>query len=540
MNNFIANPNNNFNTIQESLKFEFMNRFRTGNPLLDALISIFIFSNLLVLINQFYSSYNQFGLYFYKIFRYFRYLIPIWSQNTIIDKVIVIDYLTDTKQINELYKAVHWYLGNNQYVNYIVESPLNLSYEKSLSGIKLDDLEPNLNKIIVNNKWTKFVFKEKEIYYLLEKEIVTVYSDKERKRENYQIRLSTRIEQTAKVDPLEEFCQFCLKEYVKSLTTRKWIQQIYINDGKVWRNQPSKNKRRLETIILRKGMKEDIINDIDTFLKASEWYHDRDIPYTRGYLFHGPPGTGKTSMIKGLSNHCKRHLHYLNLNLVSDDNQLLELLQSINYQETILVIEDIDAMVDKIKKRKIFDSRSNREPFDSVSSREPFDSVSNREPFDSVSNNRGYYNLMPANNEMVNLVGGIQNVIGGMQTMMQNMNTRQSEQKKSELTLSGILNAIDGIFNNDGRILIITSNNPNDLDIALIRPGRVDRKFLFDNCDQQQMLDLYYNFFGKSQDLDLDLSQYKSYSPAHLTSKFLQYKNDPQKALLSLDEDDTI
>ena len=87
------------------------------------------------------------------------------------------------------------------------------------------------------------------------------------------------------------------------------------------------------------------------FLNSEEWYQHRDIPYTRGYLFYGHPGTGKTSMIKGLSLFSKRHIHYLMLNEVETDTQLVELIKSINYKETILVIEDIDAMLNVVKSR---------------------------------------------------------------------------------------------------------------------------------------------------------------------------------------------
>ena len=51
--------------------------------------------------------------------------------------------------------------------------------------------------------------------------------------------------------------------------------------------------RPLESVILDEGMKEKIINDIKDFLGNSKWYQDMGIPYRRGYLFHGYPGSGK-------------------------------------------------------------------------------------------------------------------------------------------------------------------------------------------------------------------------------------------------------
>ena len=51
-----------------------------------------------------------------------------------------------------------------------------------------------------------------------------------------------------------------------------------------------KDKRSLNSVILRKGAKEKIVLDAEEFIKNSQWYKDREIPYRRGYLLYGPPG----------------------------------------------------------------------------------------------------------------------------------------------------------------------------------------------------------------------------------------------------------
>ena len=68
--------------------------------------------------------------------------------------------------------------------------------------------------------------------------------------------------------------------------------------------------------------------------------------------------------------------------------------------------------------------------------------------------------------------------------------------KDDKITLSFILNLIDGLRETPGRILIITSNNYNSLDPALIRPGRIDLTLEMNNADVntiQQMYKYYYN-----------------------------------------------
>ena len=66
-----------------------------------------------------------------------------------------------------------------------------------------------------------------------------------------------------------------------------------------WPNE----KRDFGSVVLDKGVAENIKNDILEFLSSKNWYSERGIPYRRGYLFYGPPGCGKTSFISALA--CK-------------------------------------------------------------------------------------------------------------------------------------------------------------------------------------------------------------------------------------------
>jgi chaperone BCS1 len=59
----------------------------------------------------------------------------------------------------------------------------------------------------------------------------------------------------------------------------------------------------------------------------------------------------------------------------------------------------------------------------------------------------------------------------------------QENDLKSAVTLSGLLNVIDGVSSQEGRIFIMTTNHIEHLDEALIRPGRSDKKIHFKLAD---------------------------------------------------------
>ncbi|KAI9791302.1 MAG: hypothetical protein M1816_004083 [Peltula sp. TS41687] len=114
--------------------------------------------------------------------------------------------------------------------------------------------------------------------------------------------------------------------------------------GTEWRpfGQP-RRKRPLDSVILDKGVKESIVDDVKDFLNSGKWYFDRGIPYRRGYLLHGPPGTGKSSFIQALAGELDYNISILNLSERGlTDDRLNHLLTNIPTR-TIVLLEDVDA-----------------------------------------------------------------------------------------------------------------------------------------------------------------------------------------------------
>lgn len=136
----------------------------------------------------------------------------------------------------------------------------------------------------------------------------------------------------------------CMEIFESSIATRNHLTRILGNEYQSWETFAKKNPRSKDSVILPEGMIEDILADIDWFYNNAAWYESTGIPYRRGYMLYGLPGTGKTSLIRAIAAHFKKSIYSLNLtdrNL--SDSALIRLLSEIG-SEGILLIEDIDAL----------------------------------------------------------------------------------------------------------------------------------------------------------------------------------------------------
>ncbi|KAI8072562.1 P-loop containing nucleoside triphosphate hydrolase protein [Gongronella butleri] len=122
--------------------------------------------------------------------------------------------------------------------------------------------------------------------------------------------------------------------------------------NRYWTYRQTLEPRGLDSVNLAPGIKERLISDIRRFLVQKDYFLSRGIPYHRGYLLFGPPGTGKTSIIQALAGHLRLDMSVLKVSTLAETNADAQFIQAIEKlsSHSILVIEDFDhSRIGKLK-----------------------------------------------------------------------------------------------------------------------------------------------------------------------------------------------
>jgi len=232
-----------------------------------------------------------------------------------------------------------------------------------------------------------------------------------------------------------------LKKFVENIQqkydeTHKSRNYFHYWANSGWNSSGDFSPRSWESVILPSQMKKDIVEDIQDFKNNREWYDSVGMPYHRSYLLYGPPGTGKTSSLLGLSSHFKMDLYLLKISSMTDD-LLVAALREI-HSNSMVVLEDVDCLNNK------------------------------RE--------------------------------GVLKEKKKGDNKKEGNASLFGLTLSGLLNALDGIETPTGSMFFLTTNLIDKLDPALLRPGRVDKKYFLGPATDEQKLEMFHRFFPRESE----------------------------------------
>jgi len=240
------------------------------------------------------------------------------------------------------------------------------------------------------------------------------------------------------------FLQDFVNDVVQCHIRRQGVQSyLYAyNDG--WDYLEGYLPRALDSVVLEPGEKEHLLQDIAQFRTSKERYQRLGVPYHRGYLFYGPPGTGKTSLVSALAAHFGLSIYILNLADFNDRS----LMGAVNQvpRNSVLLFEDIDCM-------------------------------------------RGSQSRAGVDSD-------------GGQKRSATLSTKGSGSGQSGITLSGLLNVLDGFHAPSGVLFVMTTNHVEKLDQALLRPGRIDYKLYLGAASDHQKVELYRRFFPSSSEFE--------------------------------------
>ena len=221
-----------------------------------------------------------------------------------------------------------------------------------------------------------------------------------------------------------------------------------------------------------------LLEDAREFLGAERWYADRGIPYRRGYLLHGMPGGGKSSLVMAVASELKLPIYLLTLSsdLMCDD-ALLQLMQTMDMNPSILLLEDLDAAHTATTVRDM-DTPSTPPEKQTGEGEEQQEEIALARAQQLLAGGEAGGESAAGSEEAAGGGGGVsadkammmhlleQSKRDGKERMRER--ERDREEKRGRLTLSGLLNALDGPTATMGRLLFMTTNHKDHIDAALL------------------------------------------------------------------------
>lgn len=233
--------------------------------------------------------------------------------------------------------------------------------------------------------------------------------------------------------------------------------------------------------------------------RITEWNQNKiadlnlGIPNKLGLFLIGEPGCGKSSLIYAIAAETKKHIISINLQDFTNKSFLITMASIDN---KIVVFDDIDAHAFTHKRNLI----------------------------------------------------GVEKKNNNVDILEHILSSKKSDDKsdilfgdfRKEMTLDVLLEVLDGYNYLNNCIVVITSNNPEKLDSAITRPGRIDRVITFKKCDEYQFNNIFTYFTGanyKEIDDKFIFSEHRYTTSAIINSFVLPHKKNPSKILQLINDD---
>ncbi|WOL12082.1 AAA-ATPase [Canna indica] len=248
-------------------------------------------------------------------------------------------------------------------------------------------------------------------------------------------------------------------ETSRDIEMRNRQRKIFTNSmggagDQLWTKVVFKHPASFATLAMDPQKKQEIMDDLETFSKSQDYYAKIGKTWKRGYLLYGPPGTGKSTMIACMANFLDYDVYDLELTAVRDNTELRRLIVNTT-GKSIIVIEDIDCSL------QLSGSRTTKRNSPGDEEAEAEDDEKKEQKKENEEGKK-----------------------------------KKKEIGESKLTLSGLLNFIDGLWSACGgeRLIVFTTNHVEKLDPALIRRGRMDVHIELGYCDFEAFKVLVKNY----------------------------------------------
>ena len=502
-------------------------KFKTGDPITDAIITTIALTSITYLFQYLNEKILNLGDYIND----FKYDVKSWFyKKNIVEyegKISLTTNFYDSKinqtgAFSDRFKGLWKYIIDNVSENKTIRNIKEYSFSNPSKTDKRD-----IGVYMVNQSEDFLISKEYDIY------ASTIISSEKEEQDNKETKKkhTNKIEKItiqlysykSDVNTIKEFVEKITNTYLSSIEDlRENKRFIYtLNKSKyedfsceLWEETIFSSTRKFNNIFFE--MKSEVINKLDFFLNNKEWYFNKGIPYSLGIGMYGPPGTGKTSLIKAIANYTDRNVIVISLKLVKTKKQLDTVFfeerynldnkkGSIGFDKKIIVFEDIDCIGDIVMNRE---SKKN-------------------------TSKHGLGKLL-AIDELTTTskvsVGDLLETISANEKATEKMCAFPKVLEDEPITLDDILNLWDGIRETPGRIMIISSNHYQDLDPALIRPGRIDLTLELSYVTHDIIKEIYNHLFDEELSNDnLKNINNKFYSPAEIINIYMNEKRDKDR-----------